>query len=100
MGRWQLTPFVVWSFRSLFRLPLDRQARTIAATLGPSDRGRLDLLLTSIREAEQRLQQDQSWVSKPRPKVPAKPPTDDHLEDLRKLDRERQWFDLVHLALQ
>jgi len=76
------------------------QARTLAATLGPSDRSRLDLLLTSIREAEQRLQQDQTWVRKPKPKVSVKPPTDDYLEDLRKLDRERQWLDLVHLALQ
>ena len=36
--------------------------RSLAETLGPADRGRLDLMLTSIREAEQRLQQDQAWV--------------------------------------
>lgn len=76
------------------------QARSLAATLGASDRDRLDNLLTSIREAEQRLQQDQAWVKKPKPKVPTKPYTDDHIADLRKLDRERQWLDLVHLALQ
>ena len=57
-------------------------------------------MMTSIREAEQRLQQDQAWVLKPKPKVQAKPPTDDYHSDLRTLDRERQWFDLVHLALQ
>lgn len=76
------------------------QAKSLAANLGPADRERLDLLLTSIREAEQRLQQDQAWVKKPKPKVTAKPPTDDHLADQRKLDRDRQWLDLVHLALQ
>jgi hypothetical protein len=76
------------------------EAKSLAQTLGPADRARLDLLLTSIREAEQRLQQDQAWVKKPKPKVAAKPPTDDYLADLRKLDRDRQWFDMVHLALQ
>jgi hypothetical protein len=76
------------------------QAKSLALTLGPSDRERLDLLLTSIREAEQRLQQDQTWVKKPKPKVSAKPFTDDYLADLRKLDRDRQWLELVHLALQ
>ncbi len=35
------------------------QARSLGQTLGPADRRRLDLMLTSIREAEQRLQQDQ-----------------------------------------
>jgi hypothetical protein len=58
------------------------------------------LLLTSIREAEQRLQQDQAWVKKPKPKVKMKGPSDDYMNDLRTLDRERQWYDLVHLALQ
>jgi hypothetical protein len=76
------------------------QARMLAKTLGPGDRQRLDLLLVSIREAEQRLQQDQAWVKKPKPKVKAKPPTDDYWSDLQMLERERQWFDLVHLALQ
>jgi hypothetical protein len=76
------------------------QAGSLAKTLGPTDRGRLDLLLTSVREAEQRLQQDQSWVLRPKPKVADKPYTDDYWSDLRMLDRERQWFDLVHLALE
>jgi hypothetical protein len=76
------------------------QARSLASTVGPADRSRLDLMLTSIREAEQRLQQDQAWVRRPKPRVDTKPFTDDYLNDLRTLDRERQWFDLVHLALQ
>ncbi len=76
------------------------QVNTLAKALGPADRQRLDLMLTSIREAEQRLQQDQAWVKKPKPKVTAKPPTEDHTSDGKMLDRERQWFDLAHLALQ
>jgi hypothetical protein len=76
------------------------QARSLAGALGPSDRNRLDLMLTSIREAEQRLQQDQTWIRTPKPKVSA---ADAKLfaDDMKRmLDRERQWFDLVHLALQ
>jgi hypothetical protein len=76
------------------------QARSLARTLSPTDRGRLDLMLSSIREAEQRLQRDQTWLQKPKPKVAAQPPTDDYTTDLRTLERERQWYDLVHLALQ
>ncbi|MCE9603512.1 MAG: DUF1552 domain-containing protein [Planctomycetia bacterium] len=76
------------------------QSRSLAATLGPTDRSRLDLLLTSIREAEQRLQQDQLWVTKPKVKVATKPFTDDHSTDQKMLERERQWYDLAHLALQ
>jgi hypothetical protein len=76
------------------------QARSLANAVGPADRRRLDLLLTSIREAEEQLRQDQGWVKRPKPKVKAKPPTDDHFSDLRTLDRERQWYDLVHLAIQ
>ncbi len=76
------------------------QAKTLAKSVGPADRERLDLMMTSIREAEQRLQQDQAWVKKPKPKVAVKPMTDDHTTDNKMLERERQWFDLVHLALQ
>jgi len=76
------------------------QARTLAKSLSPSDRARLDLLLSSIREAEERLQKEQLWVKKAKPKVQTKPYTEDYVSDLGLLSRERQWFDLVHLALQ
>ena len=78
------------------------QARSLADSLGSADRARLDLLLTSIREAEQRLQQDQAWVRRPKPQVQVRPFTDDFITSAgqRMLNRQRQWFDLVHLALQ
>jgi hypothetical protein len=76
------------------------QARTLMRTLGQADRERMDLLLTSIREAEERLQQDQAWATKPKPKVTVQPFANDHVTDNRLFDRERQWYDLVHLALQ
>jgi hypothetical protein len=76
------------------------QAQTLARTLGPADRDRIDQMLSSVREAEQRLQRDQQWVQKPKPVVQVKPLTDDYTTDLKTLDRERQWYDLVRLALQ
>jgi hypothetical protein len=76
------------------------QARALSASVGPADRQRLDLLLSSIRDAELRLQHDQDWVQRPKPRVSMRPPTDDHTSDLRTLERERQWYDVVHLALQ
>ena len=76
------------------------QARELARTLGPSDGRRLDLLLTSIREAEQRLQQDEAWVRRPKPKVSEGDARLFATDPQRMLDRERQWLDLVYLALQ
>lgn len=75
------------------------QAQAMHANLGVDDRHRLDLFLSSVREAEQRLQQDEAWVNRPKPRVTAAPLTDDFLAG-QMLDRSRQWFDLVHLALQ
>lgn len=77
-----------------------QQARTLAKRLSPTDRDRIDLLLSSIREAEQRLQQDQQWILKPKPKVAAKVPASDYITGGQMLERTRQWFDIVHLALQ
>ncbi len=74
------------------------QAKSLSGGLGQPDRDRIDLLLTSVREAEQRLQQDQAWASKPKPKVEMTPFTLEYINDL--LNREKQWFDLVQLALQ
>ncbi|MDB5341254.1 MAG: hypothetical protein JWN70_6873 [Planctomycetaceae bacterium] len=76
------------------------QARGLSKSLSPSDRRRLDLMLTSIREAEQRLQQDEAWVRRPKPKVSDADAKLFAEDPKRMIDRERQWFDLVHLALQ
>lgn len=74
------------------------QAKSLSGSLGRPDRDRIDLLLTSVREAEKRLQQDQAWATKPKPKVAPAPYTDFYLNDL--LKREGQWLELVQLALQ
>lgn len=79
---------------------LRAQARTMSENLGAADRHRLDLFLTSIREAEQRLQQDEAWVNRPKPRVSAKMPTNEVHQSGQLLARSRQWYDLIHLALQ
>jgi Protein of unknown function (DUF1552) len=79
---------------------LRAQARTMSDNLGAADRQRLDLFLTSIREAEQRLTQDEAWVHRPKPRVTAPIPPEDVYSAGQLLARSRQWYDLVHLALQ
>ena len=79
---------------------LRAQARTMSEQLGAADRHRLDLFLTSIREAEERLQQDEAWVNRPKPRVTVAQPTNEVHQPGQLLARSRQWYDLVHLALQ
>ena len=43
------------------------QVRSMNARLNAADRRKLDLYLSSVREAEQRLQQDEKWSSTPKP---------------------------------
>ena len=74
-----------------------QQARDLARNLGAGDRERLDTLLTSIREAEERLTQDEAWVNKPKPKVQYQTR---EFRERELVEKSRQWFDLIHLALQ
>ncbi|WP_439628286.1 DUF1552 domain-containing protein [Gemmata sp.] len=74
------------------------QVATLNTKLGGADRVRLEQYLASVREAEQRLQQDETWVKAPKPEVkPAAPVQDFGGPQL--LQRSRQWFELVRLAL-
>lgn len=54
-------------------------------------------MLTSVREAEQRLQQEIAWAERPKPKVEYEP---QNFGEAQLAERTRQWFDLIHLALQ
>jgi hypothetical protein len=74
------------------------QVKSLTGKLGEADRQRLDLYLSSLREAEQRLQQDEKWSKTPKPQVKVPPPTDYSGPQL--VQRSRTWYDLVHLALQ
>ncbi len=75
------------------------QVKTLNGKLSDVDRARLDLYLSSIREAEQRLQQDEKWGKTSKPKVDVPTPTQD-FGGPQLLQRSRQWYDLVHLALK
>jgi hypothetical protein len=74
------------------------QIRSINNQLGKADRQRLELYLSSVREAEQRLQQNELWSKTPKPKVDVASATDFSGPQL--VERSRQWYDIVHLALQ
>jgi len=75
------------------------QANSLRSNLGSEDRDKLDEYLTSLRELEQRMVNDESWAKKPKPKVDVEPPKDiPNAADL--IGRTRLLFDLTHLALQ
>ena len=75
------------------------QLKSLRSQLGAADRDRIELLETSIREAEVLLKQEEAWVNKPKPKV---------LEPFVKfsdkasnwVDSQSRWYGLIRLALQ
>ena len=75
------------------------QIQSLSRNVGSADRQRLELFLSSVREAEQMLNQDESWATTPKPKVDVPTPTSD-FGGAQLLERSRQWYSLVHLALQ
>jgi hypothetical protein len=75
------------------------QIRSLNDKASVDDRERLDLFLTSLREAEQHLQQDEHWSATPKPKVEMKPPTGT-LSPTDLVAQSRLWLDIAHLALQ
>jgi hypothetical protein len=74
------------------------QLKTLSANLGSADKRRLELLASSIREAEKMLLQDEAWVSKPKPKVEAT--TKQFEQSEHWVASQQQWYSLIHLALQ
>lgn len=75
------------------------QAQRMQATVGSSDREKLDEYFTSVRELEQRLALGEAWSQRPKPHVDVEPPQDiANSTDL--IGKTRLWFDLIHLALQ
>jgi hypothetical protein len=73
------------------------QLQSLGRDVGAADRARLDLMATSIREAERELAQAEAWVSKPKPKV------DRRAEDFRGAgwsSGQKMRYDLAFLAFQ
>ena len=54
------------------------QIKDLTNRVGRTDRERLELFLSSVREAEQSLQQTEKWQTTPKPKVDFPPPTNDY----------------------
>jgi hypothetical protein len=74
------------------------QAHALGTKVGREDREKLDEYLTSVRELEVRMVNDERWARTPKPKVDAEPPADiANAADL--IGRTRLLFDLSHLAL-
>jgi Protein of unknown function (DUF1552) len=75
------------------------QARRLGRDVGAGDREKLDEYLTSVRDAERRLEAMQAWAKTPKPHVDAPPPSDvsnaaDHIAKIQAM------FALIPLALQ
>lgn len=75
------------------------QANSLSRTLGPEDRERIELMFSSVREAEQSLVRSEAWLNKPKPRVDYIAPKADPNPNLIN-DRETLWYDLIRLALQ
>jgi hypothetical protein len=74
-------------------------ARKLENTLGQRDREKLDEYLTSVRELETRLRQNEDWARKPKPKVDYPQPKDvTDKSDI--LARQRLLYDMIALALE
>jgi hypothetical protein len=78
---------------------VNAQAKALTRTLGPEDRERMELMFSSVREAEQGLVRSEAWLNNPKPHVDYAAPKADPNPSLIK-ERETLWFDLVRLALQ
>ncbi len=73
------------------------EAKKLQGELGKADGEKLDAWYTSVRELEKRLEANEAWVSRPKPKVNKR---------LSKIDRnniitvEKAMFEVIFLALQ
>ncbi len=75
------------------------QIQALNRSVSVTDRNRLDLFLSSLREAEQTLRQDEFWSTTPKPQVDFETPTSD-FGGAQLVERSRQWYNIVRLALQ
>ena len=75
------------------------QIKSLNRRVNSSDRSRLDLFLSSLRDAEHTLQQDEHWSKTPKPRVDYPTPTSE-FTSAQLIERSRQWYNIVHLALQ
>ena len=77
----------------------DGQIDALKRTVGGPDRDRLDQYLTAVRDVERRLEVNQAWQTRPKPKVDAAEPKD-LLDPEALVTRTRTMYDLARLALE
>lgn len=82
--------------RSIMDIVRD-ETKTLERQVGPGDREKLDEWFTSVRELELRLQANEAWIDKPKPKVGKAPSSPDRNNAP---DIMRAFLDTVFLALQ
>ena len=75
------------------------RAKELENSIGNKDRDKVDEYLTAVRDLEQRLQQSEGWIRRPKPKVNAAEPQDvaDRNDAIAK---QRLLYDMIALALQ
>jgi len=73
------------------------EAKSLQKQVGAGDRDKLDAWFTSVRELEQRLEANEAWVNRPKPKVDSKVEAGDRNNAP---DLKRAMLDVVRLALQ
>lgn len=73
------------------------ETKSLKRELGKGDQEKLDAWFTSIRAMEGRLEANEAWVHRPKPKVDAKPPKTDRNNAV---SIEKAMLDVILLALQ
>ncbi|MGI9244775.1 MAG: DUF1552 domain-containing protein [Verrucomicrobiales bacterium] len=74
------------------------EAKGLQRELGSGDRDKLDAWFTSVRDLEKRLQANEAWVRRPKPKIKGGPPRD--IDRNSTISIERAMLEIVFLALQ
>lgn len=72
-------------------------AKSLTRELGKGDQEKLDAWFTSIRELESRLEANEAWVNRPKPKVDSKAPKPDRNNAV---SVQRAMLDIILLAMQ
>ncbi|MEM1441437.1 MAG: DUF1552 domain-containing protein [Verrucomicrobiota bacterium] len=75
------------------------RVKTLEGRVGYEDKERLDQFFTAFREMEKRLEENQEWALKPKPKVDVKQPADVRTPEAL-VQRTRLIYELAHLALR
>lgn len=73
------------------------EAKQLKREVGAGDREKLDEWFTSVRELEKRLEANEAWINKPKPKVKDRPQPADRNDAS---DINRAYLDTMFLALQ